>query len=49
MAYLDNLSYAKEVQNLQIQRISADDAIKGVRMGDVSSVIGVRAYLNPAD
>jgi Na+-transporting methylmalonyl-CoA/oxaloacetate decarboxylase gamma subunit len=49
MVYLDNLSYAKEIQGLQIQGIVADDATKGVKMGDVSSVIGIRAYLNPAD
>lgn len=49
MAYLDSLPYAKEIKNLQIQRISADDPIKGVKMGDVSSVINIRAYLNPAN
>ena len=48
LAYLDNLSYLNEISSIQIQRINQENIEKGIRAGEISSVLNIRAYLNPS-
>lgn len=47
MVYLDNLDYLNQVNTVQIQRINRDDSEKGLRTGEISSVLQIRAYFAP--
>lgn len=43
-AYLDNLDYLNQVEAVQIERINQDDSEKGIKTGEIFSVLQIRAY-----
>lgn len=47
MSYLDNLVYLNQVEVVKIQRINQDNAEKGIKAGEISSVLQIRAYFAP--
>jgi hypothetical protein len=47
MSYLDNLTYLNQVEVVKIQRINQDNAEKGIKAGEISSVLQIRAYFAP--
>ncbi|KKR04141.1 MAG: hypothetical protein UT31_C0002G0010 [Parcubacteria group bacterium GW2011_GWF2_39_13b] len=47
IAYLDNLSYLNQVDVIQIERVNQDDSKRGIREGEISSVLQIRAFFEP--
>lgn len=47
MSYLDNLAYLNQVEVVKIQRMNQDNAEKGIKAGEIASVLQIRAFFAP--